>query len=388
MKREDKMLYSFLCIVALSILLSSWVYPTYVKQKRHIDHKYGYIDKTGNFVLEPKFIFAESFSEGLAIVNYTSYITKTGEVIFKSDYLGKLEHFSDGVGVACIGPSANNLIIDKRGNSINVNLKNYDFSDSEYRYMFTVYRVQSFSEGLAVMVAGLSAFPKGEGEEKGGKVCVFIDKKGDIAIGASFADARNFSEGLAAVLAEEWRWGYIDKSFRPFVRNYRIPPRFREALNFHDGIAQVCDSYPKQRKYIDKNGNYIKNGFSFGSSCDEQYDFREGMALIEDHGKFGYINMNGDVVINPQFKKADKFYEGLARVELKKRWGYIDKTGAMVIQPQFVEAASFSEGLAVVKIGEVYGFIDKTGKLVTKFPKTMRPFSFSDGLALVEVEQP
>jgi len=49
------------------------------------DTRYGYIDKTGNYVIEPKFYGAESFSEGLALVYEKNkgegFIDKTGEYV-------------------------------------------------------------------------------------------------------------------------------------------------------------------------------------------------------------------------------------------------------------------------------------------------------------------
>ncbi|MHC4592358.1 MAG: WG repeat-containing protein, partial [Planctomycetota bacterium] len=51
--------------------------------------RYGYIDKTGQVVIEPRFMSAGDFSEGLANVKIRGrygYIDKTGEVVIKPDY--------------------------------------------------------------------------------------------------------------------------------------------------------------------------------------------------------------------------------------------------------------------------------------------------------------
>jgi len=48
--------------------------------------KYGYIDKTGKIVIEPKFDNAWSFSEGLARVKIDDkdgYIDKTGKYVWE-----------------------------------------------------------------------------------------------------------------------------------------------------------------------------------------------------------------------------------------------------------------------------------------------------------------
>ena len=66
--------------------------------------------------------------------------------------------------------------------------------------------------------------------------------------------------------------------------------------------------------------------------------------------KYGYIDKNGKVVIEPQFDYAYPFSEGLAHVNKDAKYGFIDKSGKVVIEPQFDEAGAFSEGFARVAI--------------------------------------
>ena len=67
-------------------------------------------------------------------------------------------------------------------------------------------------------------------------------------------------------------------------------------------------------------------------------------------GRSGFVSNSGELVINPQFDKADVFSEGQAAVRLDK-WGYVDGAGKMTINPQFDKADAFSDGLAAVRIG-------------------------------------
>jgi len=68
------------------------------------------------------------------------------------------------------------------------------------------------------------------------------------------------------------------------------------------------------------------------------------------------------------FDEVDHFSEGLALVKVGNRYGFIDRDGKMVINPQFSAARGFSEALAPVMISEgsnsIYGFVNKRGKLV------------------------
>ncbi|MBP2644085.1 MAG: hypothetical protein H6Q67_1972 [Firmicutes bacterium] len=83
----------------------------------------------------------------------------------------------------------------------------------------------------------------------------------------------------------------------------------------------------------------------------------------------GYIDVNGTVMINPQFSDAKTFAEGLAPAQDvdSGKWGYIDNTGKFIIQPQFNKAFPFSEGLAEVWTDSANsGYIDAGGRLVAK----------------------
>jgi hypothetical protein len=41
-------------------------------------------------------------------------------------------------------------------------------------------------------------------------------------------------------------------------------------------------------------------------------------------GKWGYINGNGKIAINPEFEAAETFYKGFAAVQFDNKVGYID----------------------------------------------------------------
>ena len=50
--------------------------------------------------------------------------------------------------------------------------------------------------------------------------------------------------------------------------------------------------------------------------------------MIKD--KWGYMDQNGEIVIEPQFEEAEKFYNGLARVRNGWDSHTIDKAGNLI----------------------------------------------------------
>jgi hypothetical protein len=197
-----------------------------------------YIDKTGKIAINTEVHGGEPFSEGLARVrlgnNKYGYMDKTGKFViqpqFPSSEAGYESGFSDGLAVVKIGGKEG--YIDKTGKVA-------------IRPQFD--RADRFWNGMACVALG--KYP----QIRFG----FIDKTGKYAINpqfeaaGSYARVGGFSEGLAAVRTGG-KWGYVDQSGK-FVIN----PQFDDANEFVDGLAPVLVA--KQRGYIDKTGKYIWN---------------------------------------------------------------------------------------------------------------------------------
>lgn len=67
--------------------------------------------------------------------------------------------------------------------------------------------------------------------------------------------------------------------------------------------------------------------------------------------KYGFFNLEGKIVINPQFAFATAFREDLALVKTtgdNPKWGYINKEGKYVINATYKDATVFQNGLAWV----------------------------------------
>jgi len=308
---------------------------------------YGFIDKSGRFVIKPWYDDVGDFSEGLVSVGLGGtyswdmkwgFVDKQGKVRIPLTY-DKVGMFSEGVAVVETGGHffGKYGYVDKTGKVV-IPLKLDDAHD--------------FSEGLAAV----------EKDHKWG----FIDHHGRFVIEPRFDDVHDFSEGLAAAKdAAAGKWGYVDKQ-----GHWAVAARYERADPFSDGLAAVMTGpfhFPDTDwGYVDRNGKgVLMNQLQF--AC----DFHEGRACVMQDGDWGYIDASGHLVVKPQYKSVGRFSEGLARVAgILELSGYIDKNGKTVIGMQYNGAHPFSEGLALVRdehlVGVTYKYINKTGKPAIK----------------------
>jgi hypothetical protein len=213
-----------------------------------------------------------------------------------------------------------------------------------------------------------------------------------------------FREGLGEVEVNG-KWGFINS-----VGEIVIKPKFNQVINpFTEGTAIVREGAlidtPKARylagkiggqiRFIDRKGRTIWN--SSGEPLSEGFAVayvgsQWGMLsiILEQEGKWGFINAKGEMVIPARYDGLGSFSEGLAAFRdpnNNTKWGYINSAGEVVIEPRYSSAHVFSEGLAAVGIfGDgvtKYGFINKRGNVVIPL-KYDSARSFSEGLAAVE----
>lgn len=124
--------------------------------------------------------------------------------------------------------------------------------------------------------------------------------------------------------------------------------------------------------YTDKSAKVRRRATSaptlLAVAADQRYPFRtEG-----PDGKWGYINGDGAVVVEPVYRRAGDFVDGRARVTASEKTGYIDEAGAWVFALPDGCAATrpFSEGLAGFSVGDGYsgkwGYFDRNGNIVVE----------------------
>ena len=114
----------------------------------------------------------------------------------------------------------------------------------------------------------------------------------------------------------------------------------------------------------------------------EQPESREtaypSLTPIKLNGKCGYLNDEGELVIEPRFDAAYDFTEGLALVSIDNMQGVIDAQGRMLVGPKFTGSlvTGFRQGLATVAYEYKWGVIDRKGNWVVepKYEYVIGPF--------------
>jgi hypothetical protein len=238
-----------------------------------LDAKCGYVDRQGKVIIEPKFDDAQDFSGGLAAVNIGAkwwkgfprprlqggkwgFIDKTGRLVIPSEFeYVEIHGFTDGLAQVRVNDRF--TYIDKSGKLVLV---------LEYRSQDPKRWIASagpFSEGLAsVCTSGY-----------GGPYSGFVDQTGRFAIEPQFEAARDFSGGLAAVVAGK-KWGYVDRNGR-----IAIPPQFQDARDFSEGLAAIREG--ELWSYVDTRGKLVITG-----PYNDVERFRGGLARVHEGGSF------------------------------------------------------------------------------------------------------
>ncbi|MDR2295650.1 MAG: WG repeat-containing protein [Clostridiales Family XIII bacterium] len=256
----------------------------------------------------------------------------------------------------------------------------------------------TFSDGF--MIAGRyieddRVWQPGELRAPPGSLNTYVDKTGrELIPPGSYAHMEDFHEGMAAVAVDtstasaagELLWGYLDAT-----GTLAIPPRFKGASYFREGLAPVQDADGKWG-FIDRAGQLI-----IPCAYDLALPFSEGLAYVQVAGRVGYIDKENQIAIpitlaadeNVDANRDPSFYGGRAvacvNTEFRyytgdgaewtayRLYGYIDTTGAFVIEPNLFSAQPFHREHALVSYANAAftiqpsALIDRDGNRITPF---------------------
>ncbi|MBI5913790.1 MAG: WG repeat-containing protein, partial [Bacteroidetes bacterium] len=348
---------------------------------------WGYLDTSGQLAVAPQYSFAKDFVNEVGIVESGG---KWGMVDSKGKQLLPCRY--DGLG-----------FLENTGNKVLRIFKKeekYGLIDTLGQLAVGVQydNIGSFSEGrLAVKRNGVWGFVDRNGREvvpcrfdevgtfsegwatvRLGSKWGYIDRNGTEELEFLFSKAGSFSNGLAPAKKDGPYYGYIDRR-----GEWVVKPRFPKAHPFDRGVAKVEENVGQYLRsgLIDTAGNFIvKPKFVSLSGFDQH-----GLAKAEIGGspsKFALVNLQGNIITGLAFRSIEPYIEGLARVQYHDAWGFIDTTGRLAIEARFFKASDFSEGKAAVWLNGQCGFIDRTGQYVVE-PQFTKCMDYRDGKAIV-----
>lgn len=90
--------------------------------------------------------------------------------------------------------------------------------------------------------------------------------------------------------------------------------------------------------------------------------FSNGHSAFMQDGKWGFINAEGEVVVEPQYEDCHDYVGGYAAVKIDGKWGFINSYHDLIVAPEYDEVRDFKDGLAIVRKDMKWGVINTTGK--------------------------
>jgi hypothetical protein len=157
--------------------------------------------------------------------------------------------------------------------------------------------------------------------EKNGKDG-FINKEGIEVVPCLYDWVNYFSEGLVAAKKLD-KFGFVDKNGKE-----AIPFIYDDAASFSENKAWVKKN--NTQYFINKLGDCVKDcseEINKANEINKNYRLEEGMAKVKKNGKFGFIDSQGNWVIQPIFEEVYGFQNGHAHVKQNGMWFFIDKNG-------------------------------------------------------------
>ena len=288
--------------------------------------RWGFIDRTGKYVVNPQYEAVSPYSDELALVRKNGrlgFIDEAGDSVTAFVYQDATP-FADGCAWTVL-PNGAPTLIDTKGTII------CTLTDAEQAY--------SLSDGLAKVTSATSDTVR------------YVDKAGKTVLTLTgFTWAGSFSEGLAPVV-KDGKYGYVDKDGRVV-----IAPTYDTASDFTDGkaVVQLNDKYG----VVDTEGRSVIAPQFDGMTPDGTRGY-----VVEVADRYGYCDPEGRLTVNPQFDWLSPAGDGELMLACQNElYGYVDREGQWVINPQYPSAQPFSQGQAIASAANgTMGLIDKTG---------------------------
>lgn len=272
-------------------------------------------EKSGVCIVPDKNIYLELTN------NKAGILDKIGKEIVPPIY-DKIKYLSNGLAIVKNGSKYG--VINKEGKIL---------TPIKYSY------IKDYSNGMALVI---------DENMKGG----FIDDKGIEVVSPKFKYTEDFQKNSTVVLIEN-KFAVIDKN-----GNYTIPPQEGRINSLGEDLYSV------------KEGNkfYLKNMYNMNINniaYDEMGAIKDRMIPIKIGDKFGYINVEGEDIIKPEYKEIGECLNGIiiAKSEINGKFGLLDYKGEFLVAPKYEYIKDRNKNTFIVGNNEgKEGVINKFGK--------------------------
>lgn len=422
-KKSHTLLLGLLSVFAITVIgCTSKPKQLYLIRE---DGKCGFIDSLGNITIEPSYIFADNFNDGVALVitdtswmrdllmikTIYHYINEHGKTVGQENYTAYfdfmdwlrdtkhcLSMFSYSEGKALFqvqAESQDDFTVFRKGIRYGyINKKGKVVIPCEY------YGGDLFHEGKT-MVQDEPMDANGIKNPSSWKV---IDEKGKSLTDYMFyekgqyyndrcltllvtkdEEAQNQYRGVYVLLDENANIikTFPDGGMKKRMEEYIVDQigalaMFGLGSEFYyvnDGskVTQSYDMSQAQKNNISKKRGFLTDlgkeahisyvkGYSEGLFVCTTADKDDDKWFFSDAHGFLYGSITPDLVV---FEDALPFSSGLAAVKIDGKWGYINHDFKLVIPCQYDKAESFNGSLAYVESGyanlKIYSYINKRG---------------------------
>lgn len=365
----------------------------------------GYVDITGRILLEPTYKSISEFVDGYAVVSKASYYydengrdrersvygvinSQFKEIIpciFSSiEYEEKSGRFKTDVGYKTLD---GRYVAEVDGKEL--------LLDKKYKYC------KSFSDTCAIAVRISGGHVKyGLVDKRSNDIlppifsrldCVenelykfkindlygLVNSKGNIILQNVYNGIGKFEDDLACVQVnvpsgdryeQKKLYGYVDS-----LGNEILPPSYEFIGKRNNKYAVVMKNNLWGLFSIESHRlSIVPNAAFLGPCMDDLCKINVGGVYDKNNkkttgGLWGYVSVDGQIIIEPTYEQAYGFSEGMAAVKLNGKWGFINSEGIIVVPCEYDEVeASFENGKGkLVKDGEIYVFNQKGSQIDT-----------------------
>ena len=378
----------------------------------------GYVDITGRVLLEPTYKSISEFVDGYAVVSKASYYSdEDGRDRERSVYGVINSQFKEII--PCVFDSIEYEVEIGRFKT-DVGYKTIDgryvaivdgkelFVDKKYKYC------KPFGDTCAIAVRVV------DGHVNYG----LVDKKSNDILPPIFSRLEHIENELYKFKINDL-YGLVTSKGNIILQNkYNGIGKFEDNLACVQVIVPSDDRYEQKKLYgyVDSSGNEIlPPSYEFIGKRNNKYSVVMknnlwGIFCVENHhlkiipnaaflepcmdnlckinvggiydkgskkttgGLWGYVSVDGQIVIEPTYEQAYGFSEGMAAVKLNEKWGFINSEGIFVVPCEYDEVeASFKEGKGkLVKDNDIFVF-DKRGCLIDTYDKPRDDDDYYDG---------